>query len=543
MKKLLLALFISTISTLLTAQTNTSVVNWEWTNTYGNDSSSVANNIVVDDSLNLYVSGLFRDTLIVENDTIFGQVNNDSPFISKWNELGDLLWINNIEWGWAYDINAIRLDTNNNLYVLGDNVTLLVYDGLNGGIITYYNLVSAINGVAGERIQNIRFNSDNELVILSEYDGPSFEKITRLTKCSLSNHTIANIEWDHDFISGDLTMGGVYDFSMDINDMIYLAGTTYNQELTIQNDIIISTSAPTNTQIFTAKYNTTGEAIWLDTLSANFCEVIGLGVNANDSSFYFTGYSVVQDIWNDDTLEISNTNQTQIFLAKYTTEGSYEWAKAFPVHTITQKSFGPWGAMGTHLQVSDSGYVYFKGSFTGTMVFYQDTLYEDTTVVFSNQLADDIFLAKLDPNGDPIWGKYAGNGGGIGDQTGGFWVDQTGEVLYLVGFDADANNNKAIPSNPKKRMFIGREGAIDYTGLQEEQKESYRLFPNPSSNSITVNATVNLLGKQYAVFDIKGKVITSGIVKNKVLKLDVSTLENGVYLLSVGNEVMRFLKR
>jgi hypothetical protein len=533
MKMTYLTLFISLkLCFVSLGQSNTSLMDWEWINTYGNDSNCVANSIVVDEDLNLYVGGLFKDVLTIEGQTINGQLFSFTPFISKWDQNGDLLWINNIDSGWATDVRNFELDTSNNLYILADQTQLLIYDGQSGSIITYYSLFFELPVAVQEYFVNFKMTSDNEIVLLS-LDYTDINNLTcKLTKCSLNDHYIENVLWSKSIELGGFFMNTlVYDIDIDDEDNVYIGGRVFDRELSIISDSIQSVENTTGGQVFLCKFDSDGNALWLDTISSMSTTILNLAVNSEDSSLYFTGAHGDTEIWNLDTLVMNGMSMDQILLGKYSTNGVYQWAKSYPLYSPSEKSFGPTGLIGTHVVVSDSGYVYLKGSFTGTIIFNADTLYEDTTVVFYNQTADDVFLAKLDSAGNAIWGKYAGNGGGFGNQTGGFWVDETGEIVYMVGFDADQNNNKAIPSNSIKRIFIAREGEIDATQLTEFDTNSIFIYPNPSNGKFTVRQGDFVERIEYSILNSNGRLLKKGVLDSNEDQIDLTNYSSGQYFL------------
>ncbi len=69
------------------------------------------------------------------------------------------------------------------------------------------------------------------------------------------------------------------------------------------------------------------------------------------------------------------------------------------------------------------------------------------------------------------------------------------------------------------------------TGIESpaEQKRM-NIFPNPAKEFVSVE---NFSGKQlqYQLIDISGRAVMSGVVKNKTSKLDIRSLNSGIYFL------------
>jgi Secretion system C-terminal sorting domain len=80
----------------------------------------------------------------------------------------------------------------------------------------------------------------------------------------------------------------------------------------------------------------------------------------------------------------------------------------------------------------------------------------------------------------------------------------------------------------------------------KENKEDFNctVFPNPTSNSLIINASDNLIGKKYAIINILGKTLKANILTNNSTELNVQNLSNGIYFLHVigTNKTVKFVK-
>lgn len=73
------------------------------------------------------------------------------------------------------------------------------------------------------------------------------------------------------------------------------------------------------------------------------------------------------------------------------------------------------------------------------------------------------------------------------------------------------------------------------TAINEfELNASINIYPNPANNSITINASKNEKG-QYQIFAIDGSEVLNGNI-NGLAVLDISTLNKGLYFVSVSNQ-------
>lgn len=89
---------------------------------------------------------------------------------------------------------------------------------------------------------------------------------------------------------------------------------------------------------------------------------------------------------------------------------------------------------------------------------------------------------------------------------------------------------------------------LNNAGINENTISNFRLFPNPSESTITING-LNGANFEGVVFtNLSGAIVkTIDATSNTNQTIDVSDLENGVYLVQVKNsgntEVIRFVKK
>jgi len=82
----------------------------------------------------------------------------------------------------------------------------------------------------------------------------------------------------------------------------------------------------------------------------------------------------------------------------------------------------------------------------------------------------------------------------------------------------------------------------DNSGIEKQKAPSpVFIFPNPVKTTLTVagvdkNVKINLL-------DLTGKLLQSALAQENSTDIDVSALPQGVYLLKVGKQVIKFIKQ
>ena len=68
------------------------------------------------------------------------------------------------------------------------------------------------------------------------------------------------------------------------------------------------------------------------------------------------------------------------------------------------------------------------------------------------------------------------------------------------------------------------------------------IFPNPTTSIITVKSSLELIGKEYIIYDQLGKEVMSGIITSEETEIDLSNISEGVYLFKVGTDMQESFK-
>ena len=90
-----------------------------------------------------------------------------------------------------------------------------------------------------------------------------------------------------------------------------------------------------------------------------------------------------------------------------------------------------------------------------------------------------------------------------------------------------------IPCNCNTAMVTFWVTPLDPTGVSEGNEQNINVFPNPTSDFVTVGAE----GLQKVeVIDLMGRVVKSVSAISNTLRLDFESLSNGLYYLSVRTE-------
>lgn len=125
---------------------------------------------------------------------------------------------------------------------------------------------------------------------------------------------------------------------------------------------------------------------------------------------------VMGDFWQ--TLAIGNTNLTDpyasFFLAKYDTEGRILWAQKGSSTGVTHCG---------RLTVDSVGNIYATGYYQNSATF------GSTTLPATQKGSVDLFIAKYDKAGDPLWARSAASSADSSNYSGPVVVDKSGNVF------------------------------------------------------------------------------------------------------------------
>lgn len=84
---------------------------------------------------------------------------------------------------------------------------------------------------------------------------------------------------------------------------------------------------------------------------------------------------------------------------------------------------------------------------------------------------------------------------------------------------------------------LGMKGVIivqSATDITDNRPEpNLTVYPNPSSNLVTIKGSHSLNGSQYYIIDQKGRQVFKGRINNEATSFDISQLNSGIYLIQI----------
>jgi hypothetical protein len=178
-----------------------------------------------------------------------------------------------------------------------------------------------------------------------------------------------------------------YSISVDLNNNSYVTG--FFEGTATFGTIILNTFG--GSDIFVAKLDPIGNWQWIIQVG-DIAEDTGYGITVDqDGNSYITG-SFSNTVTFGTTI-LTSANSTDIFVGKIDTDGSWQWAT---------QSIGSQSAIGFDISRECDGDLYVTGTFTGSVTF------GSLMPLNSNPpTSSEIFVAKLDQDGNWLWATQA----------------------------------------------------------------------------------------------------------------------------------------
>jgi hypothetical protein len=197
---------------------------------------------------------------------------------------------------------------------------------------------------------------------------------------------------------------------------------------------------------FVSKLDVNGQLVWAFSLgSTSADEVNSITIDGNGDIIVAGSFQGLVDFDpSGNTFQVGAVSSADVFVAKYTPNGDLIWAKQMGGNSAD---------IAFDVETDSQGNVYTTGHFYATADFDPDNV--GTANLTSNGQMD-VFVSKLDVNGDFLWVKQIG---GASEETGtSISIDGSGDVIVggnfwgTVDFDPDGTTNN-VTSNGGSDAF------------------------------------------------------------------------------------------
>ncbi|MBI5541153.1 MAG: T9SS type A sorting domain-containing protein [Bacteroidia bacterium] len=460
-----------------------------WANNIGSTNSDIGYSIDTDYNGNCYITGYFKDTVDFDpglgTSTLISFGGMDI-FIAKYAQDGTFIWAKNI--GSTFDDigQSIAVDSIGNCYITG-----------------YFTLTADFNPGIG--ISNLTSIGESD-IFFAKYD---------------SN---GNYLWAKSIGSSNNDYS--YSIAIDNLDNCYITGGFYGNADFDPSTGTAFLSLHGYEDVFFAKYGSDGSYLWAKNIGNSYCNGSSIAVDSIGSC-YITGnfYGTVDFDPSSNTANLTTIGNTDIFISKYATDGTFLWAK-----NIGGSDYD----YGQSLTIDRIGNCYITGHFANTVDFDPGTGVSSLTSFGGH----DIFFAKFEPNGNFLWAKNIG--GTYSEYTYSITVDDigscyiTGYYTNTVDFDPNTGITNLISVGYEDVFFAKYDISTGANQLETKENELFRIYPSPATEIITITNNINSNETIVSIFDFQGKQIINSIFHNeKSMEINVNNLVKGIYLVKI----------
>ena len=397
---------------------------------YGAEGNSVA----ADAAGNEIVVGDFNGGVNLGGGTLLsGQAG---MFIAKYSASGGLLWGNAISaGGWKSKPNSVCVDSQNNIIVAGLFAGTVNFGGVN---LT----APDPHSIGADSMFVAKYSPSGSLLWAQGFGGGS----------------------------GDIATA----VAVDSSNNIVLLGSLQSANVNFGSGFTLSPLG--SSSIVLIKFSASGTALWAKVHGTGTVMPLSMALDSSDNIAVAGQVQNGSSDFGGGTISSANPGLLSTFVAKYSSSGAYQWAKAFGGSSV-DGGFGI--AADPH-----TGNIVVTGGFQGTANFGGGAV---------SSTGEGVFLAGYDPSGNFLWAQNFGGASG----------NSSGNAVKI-----DANGNLALTGVKSGLWIVGGTMNFDNGFFLE----TYALSGNTSPVlrwSHLPSADVTSAGNGIA-FDSFGHVLATG---------------------------------
>ncbi|MDJ1174874.1 SBBP repeat-containing protein [Roseofilum capinflatum] len=391
----------------------------EFVRQWGTSSSDRGQALTSDAAGNIYVVGITRGNLDGNtNAEEISQYSSD-PFITKYDDSGNKLWTRQLgTTGWDH-YTEVAVDENGNIFAIG------------------YDDSHPVGTLGGGDHKFAKWDSEGNLLWEKHIGTPN-----------------------HEFSSG---------LKLDPDGNPVISGWTWGT---------FGETTQAATDYFIAKYDTDGNAIWIQQDGTDEHDRGRDVVIDSAGNIYAVGIT-------EGNLGGENAGESDVFVTKYDADGNEIWTKQ--LGTEGAESPGKYGAYrNVSVDIDDSGKLYIAAESQGTLEGHE------------SQGSMDALLFKLDEEGNTVWTQQFGGAGS--DRTTGIKVDPDGN-FYLNGWTNGSINGQPRLGHAPFLAKFDSEGKNLWTtiyGTSDAEDITYDIEVDASGNVYTTGYTTGDFGGENA---------------------------------------------
>lgn len=545
----------------------------QWAKSVGNKLTDNVKSICTDNNGNVFITGYFLDASIDFGTTTLTNTANYSNycdlFIAKYSPEGNVLWAKSAG-GIGHEFgNSISCDTSGNVflggYFTGHSISIETTTLISASHGTNFpadiflakyspegNLLWAksAGGSGIDEVSGVAADLSGNVFLTGNFSSPTivFETSGLTNSNSLANTSDA-------FVVKYSPNGSV----LWVNSSKGYSNTYHNESRAITVDasgsaivtgafrgqfIVFGTTTLTNYSMgnddaFIVKYSPTGNVLWANSAGGSLYEV-GLNISSDASNnIYLSGaYTTYTMVLGTTTLTQSTYNNfySDIFTAKYSSNGSLLWAKSFG---------SDYNESVSGLSVDPNGNLFLIGYFNSPIIgFGTSTLINDT----GSGTSSDIFILKYSSNGNELWAKtFAGNA--INKSC--YIAKDGSDDIYITG----SYNSNSVIFGSTTLVNVSNIGLSDVfltkfsTNLvnikgNHLENRMVNIYPNPFTSQISILFSQDQINTKIIILDITGnEMLKIPNFQGRELIIKKGELKEGIYFLHLTDEKSNSISR
>lgn len=450
---------------------------------YGGANDDYPTDIAVDDSGNVYLTGMFNDSVDfdpgVNNFFLVSEYWIDA-FVCKLNAAGNFVWAKQLKSTGSVFSNAITVGTNGRIYVGGNHSGQTDFDP---GPDTNYRM----NG--GFFLCTL--NTMGHLVSLNSPNSTDSE-ITCLTT--------------------------------DAAGSVYVAGNYYGKiDFDPTQDSLFLTSTTIPAEVFIAKMNAIGKPDWVvalpDVQVVNAIEVDHNGDIITTGIFGGT----VDFNPGPGTNKLTALVGIDVYILKIENNGNYEWAKRIA---------GTGSEEALDLAIDSADNIYTTGIFNGQTDFDPSS----NAALLTSAGSYDAFTSSFDEHGEFNWVTHISNSSAI--YARGIGIDIFGNIYSVGSFGMSADfdpggNQFSLSSKGSSDAFI-QKLRLSGIGVEDlDEGTGFTYFPIPTRSKLTIAFDEMQKNVSISTYNSIGKLIQSLTFENQQdIEIELS-ITPGIYFIHI----------
>ncbi len=419
---------------------------WDWAIKGGGNLSDKASDVVMDGAGNTYVTGYYNEEADFGSIHLpFSFTHSKEVFIAKIDPDGNYLWVKN---GTNYYDDrglGMCLDENDNIYITGTC----------WGSITFGSLFASLPSSYTDNIFVLKVDSDGNFIWL---------KVVGTDVGDDHGHDVASDKNGNVFVTGFIS---AYCFGPNGPSTAEFGSLT--------------TPSPNDSLAFLAKISTAGDWDWVRTFNGEDEQKDNrVAVDDEGNPYVVGGY---RNTVNFGANALTTSGGQDVFVTKYDTDGN---------HLFARSGGGLLNDRGDGIAIGADKHVYITGEFKDKAGFGLDSVNNN-----GGPNGSDIFVARMDFNGNWKWVKKAGSTSGS-DRGTAVTTNNEHNIFISGQFRGDASFGSTINLDSGTDSVQAFVAAIDTLGKWRWALQGGGILEDRAT-SVFADSNCNLVSCGYYV--------------------------------------------